>query len=310
MRVTLIHNLKAGDEQPSRDELLSVVREAGHEAAYQSSKEDGWEMALEDPGDMVAVAGGDGTVGKVAKQLVGRPVPIAIIPLGTANNISKSFGLTETTPARLVEGWAAARRVKVDVGVAEFPGESACFIEGMGAGLFAGTMSRLDARDNLEIAHAGDAEEKLASVLRLLRERLRDYPAKDFKVTLDGVDLSGEYVLIEALNVKCVGPNLLLAPEADPGDGMLDVVLLRDGERDKLDKYLEARLAGRPRPPRLAVRRGRHLRIGWSGFAVHVDDDVWPDVSGIPDAPAFIDVKVDRHALEFLLPARRLAAPE
>ena len=307
MRVTLIHNPKAGDEQPAGDELLLIMRGVGYEVAYQSSKEDGWERALEDPGDMVAVAGGDGTVGKVAKGMVGRPVPIAILPLGTANNISKSFGLDEMTPTQLVEGWATARRVKFDVGVAEFPGESACFIEGLGAGLFASTMSKLDARDNIEIAHAGDAGEKIASVLRLLRERLRDYPAKDFKVTLDGEDLSGEYVLLEALNVNCIGPNLLLAPEADPGDGVLDVVLLRDDERDKLGEYLDDRLAGRLRPPRLAVHRGRHLRIEWSGFAIHVDDDLWPEASGVPDAPAFIDVRVDRHALEFLIPARHLS---
>jgi diacylglycerol kinase (ATP) len=305
MRVTLIHNPKAGDEQPTGDELLMIVRGVGYEVAYQSSKEEGWERALEAPGDLVAVAGGDGTVGKVAKRLVGRPVPVAIIPLGTANNISKTFGLTDTTPARLVEGWASARRVKFDVGVAEFPDKSVHFIEGLGAGLFASTMSRLDAGADSEIARASDAEEKLNSVLRLLQERLRDFPAKDLKLTLDGEDLSGEYVLAEALNVKYVGPNLMLAPEADPGDGLLDMVLLRDGERAELGDYLEARLAGESRPPRLAARRGRHLRIEWSGFAVHVDDEAWPGDSGVPDAPAFIDVRVDRHALEFLVPARR-----
>jgi diacylglycerol kinase family enzyme len=305
MHVTLIHNPGAGDEQHSGDALLQVLHEAGHEALYQSSKADGWEGALEDPGDMVAVAGGDGTVGKVAKQLLGRHVPIAILPLGTANNISKSLGLTDIPLPQLVDGWATARRVKFDVGVADFSTESSYFIEGLGTGLFAGTMSRLDDEDNIELAHAGDAEEKITSVLRLLRERLRSYPAKDLKVTLDGEDLSGEYVLVEALNIKYVGPNLHLAPEADPGDGLLDVVLLRGDERDEMSRYLDERLAGGLRPPRLAVRRVKHLQIEWSGFAIHVDDEIWPDDSGVPDAPTIIDVKVDHHAIEFLIPARR-----
>jgi diacylglycerol kinase family enzyme len=305
MQVTLIHNPGAGDEQPSGDELFEIVRRAGHDVIYQSATEKGWTGALEDPGDMVAVAGGDGTVGDVAKRLVGRRVPVAVLPLGTANNISKTFGLIDMPLAKIVDEWATARRAKFDVGVAEFPTESTCFIEGLGAGLFASTMSRLDARKNLEIAHVEDTDGKITSVLRLLRERLSDYPAKKLKITLDGEDLSGEYVLVEAMNINYVGPNLNLAPEADPGDGLLDVVLLRGDERDELGEYLDERLDGRRRPPKLNVRRGKHLRIGWSGFAVHVDDEVWPDVSGVPDAPAFIDVKIDRHALEFLLPARR-----
>ena len=49
MRVTLIHNPDAGDgDQPSGDEILSLMRSAGHSAVYQSSKEPGWEKALED----------------------------------------------------------------------------------------------------------------------------------------------------------------------------------------------------------------------------------------------------------------------
>ena len=69
MRVTLIHNPKAGDGRLSRDELLTILRVAGHKAVYQSSKEDEWERALKDPGDLVVAAGGDGTVGKVAKRI-------------------------------------------------------------------------------------------------------------------------------------------------------------------------------------------------------------------------------------------------
>ena len=68
MRVTLIHNPVAGcEEQPTADELKSLIRAAGHEVVYKSCKDLDWTRALDDPGDLVAVAGGDGTAGIAVK---------------------------------------------------------------------------------------------------------------------------------------------------------------------------------------------------------------------------------------------------
>src|SRR5215813_12881952 len=73
MKVTLIHNPDAGDDQQlSADALLELICRAGHTARYQSSKDESWQSALEQPCDLVAVAGGDGIVGAVAKTLIGR----------------------------------------------------------------------------------------------------------------------------------------------------------------------------------------------------------------------------------------------
>jgi len=52
--------------------LVELLCAAGHKVNYQSSKEKKWKKALKNPGDIVAVAGGDGTVGKVARRLIGR----------------------------------------------------------------------------------------------------------------------------------------------------------------------------------------------------------------------------------------------
>ena len=189
MKITMIHNPDAGnDQQPSGDELLGLIRGAGHTAAYQSSKEADWDKALKEPGDLVAVAGGDGIVGKVAKKLIGKPVPIAVLPLGTANNIAKTLDVLDQPLTQLVDGWVQARRRKFDVGVANGPWGSTCFIEGLGMGLFTTTMHRLDARDNIDLAHASDSEEKLTSVLEILKDRLPSCPAKPLQLTLDGQD--------------------------------------------------------------------------------------------------------------------------
>src|SRR4029077_8629924 len=89
MQVTLIHNPDAGDDQqPSGDELLELIRRAGHTASYQSSKDENWHSALEQSCDIVAVAGGDGIVGAVAKQLIRRRGSLRGPPFGDAEKIA------------------------------------------------------------------------------------------------------------------------------------------------------------------------------------------------------------------------------
>jgi len=306
MRVTLIYNPVAGsDEQLSSNELAGLLRAAGHVVVHQLSHDDSWDEALKRPGDIVAIAGGDGTVGKVAKQLLGQAAPIAVLPLGTANNIATTLGLVNQPLDRLIADWARAERVRFDVGEARGPWGSTCFIEGFGIGLFSDTMSTLDARDNIDLAHLDAPEEKITSVLALLKERLPSYQSKKLKLTMDGHDLSGDYILLEALNITHIGPNLQLAPDANTGDGLLDVVLLPKSESDRLKRYLSDCVEGKPSGLSLPVRRGRHLQMEWYGFAIHIDDEMWPDKKfTLPPWPSLIDVEISGATLEFLAPGK------
>jgi diacylglycerol kinase family enzyme len=74
--------------------------------------------------------------------------------------------------------------------------------------------------------------------------------ARPLKVTLDGEDLSGEYFLLAVMNIEHIGPSLHIAPDADPSDGLLEVVLLSEQERAKFGDYLYDRLQGHERPLR------------------------------------------------------------
>src|SRR5262249_38656339 len=94
MRILVVHNPKAGREGPEGEDLIKALKRAGHKASYHSSKEKGITRVLKKKIDLVLVAGGDGTVRRVAWRLIASKskVPLSVLPLGTANNFARTLG--------------------------------------------------------------------------------------------------------------------------------------------------------------------------------------------------------------------------
>jgi diacylglycerol kinase family enzyme len=299
VRVTLIHNPGAGRQGGDEGAALRrLLGECGYEVRYASAKEDGWKQALEESAELIVVAGGDGTVARVARRMVRRAVPLAVLPSGTANNIARSLGLIGRPFEELVRRPQSARRVKLDVGVAEGPWGERYFVEGVGAGLFADLLGSAAS----EALKSG--KPPVESSLRRLRDLAAGCEPDEIAARIDGRDISGRYLLIEALNIPYVGPNLHLAHESRPGDGELDVVLVSEAERDRLLYYLDHWQDNRERLALLPTLRGRRVEIEWTGFALHIDDKLHPKADAKPKNMAGqVEVRLDGDAVEFLVPA-------
>jgi diacylglycerol kinase (ATP) len=304
VKVTVIHNPEAGDnKQPSGDQILRLIRKAGHKPSYFSSKGKKWKKALKKPGDIVAVAGGDGTVGRIARRLIESRTPIAVLPMGTANNIANTIGVTGRKFEDLIEGWNAAHCANFDAGIARGPWGLRYFIEGFGVGLFAETMFRIENGQHSHVSHSEDPEEEISAALKVLKKQLSSYPSKDLTVRLDGQDLSGDYYMLEAMNIRYIGPNLDLVPRAQINDGLLDVVFVPKGEQAKLSQYISDRINHKRSRVNLTARQGRHLQVEWKSSPVHIDDKPWPeDADGHRILSNAIDIKTDPGALVFLKP--------
>ena len=294
MRVTLIHNPGAGSTGKGDARVLQgLLQGAGYRVRYQSSKDDDWKSALESPADLVVVAGGDGSVARVAKRMVGRRTPLALLPSGTANNIARSLGLLDRPFEELIRGWQHARRVKLDIGTAAGPWGERYFIEGVGAGLFA----RL-------LAHPAKSKKKgVEGALRRLKQFAARCEPVELAALLDGKDISGRYILLEAVNLPYVGPNLHLAHDARPGDGQLGVVMVTEAQRDRLLHYLEQWQDNRERLAVLPTLQGRRLQIEWTGFELHIDDKLRPkEDAAADDIAGVVEARLDGAAVEFLVP--------
>lgn len=79
------------------------------------------------------------------------------------------------------------------------------FIEGMGVGLLTRAMAELD---DAALAHLNTRDGRVRAGLRWLQDRLWDYHAKELRITLDGKNLSGQYVLL-APDHRCSWPSAL-----------------------------------------------------------------------------------------------------
>ncbi len=300
MHVTLLHNPAAGEGETSRYELVRALVAAGHAVTYQSSKEKGYEKALDEPGDVVLVAGGDGTVRKAAGHLLGRDVPLALLPLGTANNIARALGV-DGSPKQVIAGLGSARPRRFDAGLAKGAWGESHFVEAVGLGLFAVTMCLVDLRTHHRAGRAEHEDLGLTRDLRFLNRVLRDLRPQAWHLEVDGEDLSGDYLLLEVMNTPSIGPNLRLAPRADVGDGLFDVVLVTERERVLLRAYIAARVAGDDPEVDLPVRRARQITIVAAGAELHVDDELERPGAEPSAVGALIQLTQLPGALQFLL---------
>jgi len=306
VRVTLIHNPGAGKAENTPEVLMKLLRRAGHKPRYQSVKEKGWDRVLDKRAGLVVVAGGDGTVAGVTRRMVGRDVPVAILPSGTANNIARSLGLLKKPFEELVRGWRDARRVRLDVGIASGPWGQRYFVEGLGAGLFAELLVRSEEKKEKREKEkkAKRPAQLVDGALRRLKEAAETAEPVEIAARLDDTDISGRYLLFEAVNLPYIGPNLYIAPDTKAGDGQLEVVLVPESRRGPLVRYLDHWHENRERLSLLPSRRGKHLQIEWTGFALHIDDKLRPRKKAQPEEVAgLVDVRVDGVAVEFLSPA-------
>jgi diacylglycerol kinase family enzyme len=293
--IKLVHNPSAGDEEHGKDALIKQIEDAGFECRYSSTKEGGWKE-IEDEIDIIAVAGGDGTVRKVVKQILQRKtkdktIPIAVLPLGTANNIAKTFEVNDDTE-EVINSWTTAQTKKVDIGLVENVPDVDFFLEGFGFGIFPYLMKEMK---KAEVLFASPDEE-LKAAQKKMYEIVLSYEPKYCKLEVDGTDHSGKFLLAEVMNMKSVGPNMVLAPHADPGDGEFEVVLVPEAHKQKFADFILNKFTDVEDNYQFHTLKAKAVNISWDGTHAHADDELLKLEKEIK-----VKIKINAGALEFLV---------
>lgn len=296
-RAQLLHNPGAGKEEYSKEQLLALIESEGFACMYSSAKEDDWKNIVKDI-DFLIVAGGDGTIRKLTKELLAEEasnkiLPIALLPMGTANNISKSLNIHQKTED-IIKTWHNKKIKNYDVGKLYHMPESNFFLESFGYGIFPYLMLEMEKqfKDDIETP-----ELKLQAALELLHKIILSYQPKYCKLEVDGTNHSGKYLLAEIMNTRSIGPNLFISPYGDPGDGELEVILVPEAHKNKFAEYVANKINGVEETYSFHTLKAKNIKISWHGTHAHVDDEIVK----LPVA-AEVVIELKRNVLQFIIP--------
>jgi diacylglycerol kinase (ATP) len=296
LRVALFHNEDAGDGS-SVHEIAALLERHGHRLVQVVNNEVRVEQIVASQADLVVAAGGDGTVATAARVLAGRKLPLAILPLGTANNIAKSL-CSEAPLDTIVDGWTHAEPQSLDIGYARGEWGQRIFFESAGVGLIPAGIAAAKAQE--ESAREGSSTVKPEDAVGTFRDVLAHLEPQRWTIVIDGEEQTDDFLLVEVLNIPSIGPNLVLSDEANPTDGLFSVVIATEAHRGVLDEYLAHRISGGERPLSMPPRHARRVEIRGS-TEVHVDDQLLDTPS-----PQTVSMAIEPGALQFF-PGPRLA---
>lgn len=264
MRVTLLHNKTAGSENHAADAIEAAVEKAGHEIVVTvSSQEELISSIREHPCELIVIAGGDGTVSRAACSLAGCRVPLAILPLGTANNTALSLGF-QGSVEQLVQRWASGRLAPFDLATLSAGDTLVPFSEAVGWGIFPTVIA-----DANRLSEPDEPVHTLERDRRVFQAVIEEAEPRSYAIRVDGVTVSGDFLLVEIMNVPLIGPQLLVSPTSDSSDGLLELVVAGEAERSTL---IELASTGRVSSHAgLHTLRGKHFTVETEDMAFHRD---------------------------------------
>ena len=221
--------------------------------------------------ELVIAAGGDGTVHEVVQGLAVdfRRTRLGLIPFGTGNDLARTLGIPidPIEALKMLEG--SAERV-IDLVRAESGNDSAYCVN-VAAGGFSGQVDEV-LTDELKATWGP---------LSYVRGALEVLPnLTEYKTTLAYDD--GSWEAVPAFNVivangrTCAG-GIRVAPDADPADGLIDVVVVRYGSMLDLAAVGASLLAGDYQTSsEVSHRRARRVRIASKpGMWFNVDGELF-----------------------------------
>lgn len=169
----------------------------------------------------VIAAGGDGTLNEVVNGIAtprsARAVCLGIVPLGTGNDFARSLGL----PATLEENIDILRaKQTAPIDLVRVRSDRTRYFVNVSTGGFSGLV---DEKLTSEIKRAWGPLAYVRSAAAALPE-LHTYRTS---IVLDGTErLSIDLYNVVIANGRFVAAGLLIAPNADPSDGLVDLVLI------------------------------------------------------------------------------------
>jgi YegS/Rv2252/BmrU family lipid kinase len=293
VKAVVIVNPSAGGGRAGRalDDVSAALSRHGveHRVERTQSIEHARELARAAgaAGEVAAAFGGDGLVGAVAAALgAANSGVLGVLPGGRGNDFARALGIP-LEPVAACATLASGVERALDLGEADgrtFVGIASCGFDSEANRI--ANQTKL-VRGNLVYAYGA---------LRALAS----WRAARFSIAVDGGPprtVTG--YTIAAANSKAYGGGMLMAPDASPTDGLLDVVIVGDTPKLRFLRLLPTVFKGEHvRQPGVEVVRCKEVRIEADRpFTMYADGD--------PIAELPVTVRAVPGAVRVIVPADR-----
>lgn len=215
--------------------------------------------AVRDGAGRLVIVGGDGSVNEVVNGIVGAAdVEIAIIPRGTGWDFVRTFDIPRDLDAAIDIALNGSVR-EVDAGAVTYrtwSGEDAHahFANVASAGISGAIAQRANESSK---ALGGKVSYYWATLAVFF-----GWQTGEMSVTVDEESRSGRMIDAMICNGRFLGGGMMMCPEAEPDDGLFDIMLIGDVTKRDLAFVLPKTYKGRHLPhPRLELLRGSVVTV-------------------------------------------------
>ncbi len=246
-------------------ELARRAAAAGLEGATLFSERQGHlaELAREaalDGAELLVVVGGDGSVNEVVNGLagLGRQPEVAVVPRGTGWDFSRTFGI----PRKIDDAVQIALQGDVrtiDLGRASYRAWDGSDATAWFANVASAGMSGAIAKRANETTKALGGK---ASYLWATFAVFSGWEATEIEVAVDGERRAGPMFDVVVANGRFFGGGLEICPEAEPDDGLFDVLTIGDVTKRDLVQTMPKMYRGTHLPhPKAELLRGSSVTV-------------------------------------------------
>lgn len=223
--------------------------------------------------DVLVVLGGDGAVHEALQYCAETRTPLGVVPCGTGNDFARGLRLP-TDPRDAVEVIVTALReghsTVIDLGAVE-PGDAATGRKRrwFSTVLCAGFDAMVNERANSLRWPNGPRRYDAAILYELaaLRSRRLVVESEHERIELVGT-------LVAVGNTSSYGGGIPVCPDADPGDGLLDVTLVAQVARHEMVRMLPyLRNGNHTAHPAVRTLRARSITLFGNDWPVYADGE-------------------------------------
>lgn len=211
--------------------------------------------------ELIVAVGGDGTVNEVVNGICTdggeKNVTLGIISTGTGSDLIRTLGIPRA-PLESGRILLSPRKQAIDIGLAEFVlgGQTArrFFVNFAGVGIDAEIVRATTQR----FKRLGDKPAYLAGLMATVFS----YRNVQTSIILDGDVATKKVCEVLVSNGKYGGGSMLVAPEADPADGWLDVMSIKEMSKVELLRCFPTIYKGTHiRNPKVEMKRAKEIEI-------------------------------------------------